>query len=92
MVKEIKRASLSLGAIKYGPTKSEEYSVTRRRSIYFSEDVKAGEMLTEVNLKCIRPGHGLPTKFYESLLGKVVVRPAKKGDPIDWSYIGEMKI
>jgi N-acetylneuraminate synthase len=59
----------------------------RRRSIYVVKDLKAGEVLTKTNLRCIRPGHGLAPKHYESLLGKTVRCDVKKGTPMCWDLL-----
>lgn len=40
------------------------------------------------NVRCVRPGTGLPPKFYNILLGRRVNQNAKKGTPMDWSLIG----
>ena len=82
LVAETERAWQSLGKVFYGPTKDEEFAVTRRRSIYIVKDMKAGDVLTKDNLRCIRPGHGLAPKYYESLLGKTVRCDVKKGTPM----------
>lgn len=88
LVIETERAWQALGKVTYGPTKAETHGVTRRRSIYIVQDVKAGAVLTKDNLRCIRPGSGLPTKYYEMLLGKKVVKNVKKGTPVDWGLLG----
>jgi N-acetylneuraminate synthase len=89
LVIESERAWLALGAVKYGPTSAELRAVTRRRSIYIVRDISAGEVLTPENLRCIRPGHGLPPKHYEALLGKVIKCDAKRGTPISWKMLIE---
>lgn len=87
LVTETERAWQSLGQVAYGPSDAETWAVTRRRSVYIAEDVKAGDVLTRENLRCIRPSHGLPPKFFEELLGKTVKRDAKKGTPMHWNLI-----
>lgn len=87
LVVETERAWQSLGNVTYGPTKAEEAAVTRRRSIYIAQDIKAGEVLTKDNLRCIRPGHGLSPKHYESLIGKRVKCDVKKGMPMIWDFV-----
>lgn len=87
LVTEVERAWKSIGKIFYGPTVAEARAVTRRRSIYLSEDVKKGDILTKSNMKCIRPGLGLPPKYYSSLLGKSLKCDAKKGTPMRWDLI-----
>jgi sialic acid synthase SpsE len=45
-------------------------------------------VLTSRNLRCVRPGLGLPPKYYDVLLGRRVVRGAKKGTPMQWDLLG----
>jgi pseudaminic acid synthase len=88
LVVETERAWQSLGRITYGVGEVERKSMVFRRSIYVAEDLKAGDVLSEKNLRCVRPGFGLPPKHYESLLGRRVNRDLKKGTPMSWTYIG----
>ena len=88
LVVETDCAWQSLGTITYGPTKVEENSLVSRRSIYIAKDVKTGDVLTPENLRCVRPGLGLPPKCYETLLGRRVSANAKKGTPMSWGLIG----
>jgi pseudaminic acid synthase len=87
LVTETARAWQSLGQVSYGPSNAETRAVTRRRSIYIVQDVSAGDVLTRENLRCIRPGLGLPPKFFEELLGKPVKNEAKKGTPMRWDLV-----
>ncbi|SDZ75967.1 N-acetylneuraminate synthase [Desulfuromusa kysingii] len=87
LVAETKRAWLALGKIQYGPTPAEEKARLRRRSLYIAEDLKSGDVLTPQNLRRIRPGLGLPPKYYELLLGRRVTREVKRGTPVSWDLI-----
>lgn len=87
LVVETKRAWQSLGKINYGATKKEQASMQYRRSIYIAQDMKAGDMFTKENLRVIRPGLGLPPKYYERLLGKQVRVDVKKGTPVSWDLL-----
>jgi pseudaminic acid synthase len=87
LVVETERAQQSLGKVTYGPTKAESIAVTRRRSIYVVQNINAGEVLTKDNIQCIRPGYGLPPKYYEILLGKRIKYNVKKGSPVKWNLI-----
>jgi N-acetylneuraminate synthase len=84
LVDETKRAWQSLGSVSYGPTEQEKQSIIFRRSLYIVKDTKAGEKLTNENLRAIRPGYGLPPKFYEVFIGRRVKADIKKGTPVDW--------
>jgi pseudaminic acid synthase len=88
LVTETKRAWQSLGEVKFGATQAEISSLAFRRSIYIAEDVNNGEELTRTNLRCVRPGMGLPPKFYNTLLGRRVNQDVKKGTPMRWDLIG----
>ena len=88
LVIETERAWQSLGRVSYGPSEVDMRSITFRRSIYISEDVKAGEALTTENLRCVRPGMGLPPKYFDMLLGRRVNRDVKKGTPMQWELLG----
>ena len=88
LVTETKQAWQALGQVTYGVTESEKKSLVFRRSIYVSNDIKSGEMLTPKNLRTIRPGLGLPPKYYEILLGKKVACDIKKGTPFTWDLLG----
>jgi pseudaminic acid synthase len=87
LVIESERAWQSLGQINYGPSEAEKKSLIFRRSIYITQDLKAGAVLTLDNLRCVRPGMGLPPKYYEILLGRQVNRDVKKGTPMEWSLV-----
>ena len=88
LVVETERAWRSLGAVVYSPTEAERGSLVFRRSIYIAQDLKAGEVLTTENLRCVRPGLGLSPKYYEMLLGRRVNQDVKKGTPMRWALIG----
>ncbi|MEY2632894.1 MAG: hypothetical protein RIR00_1548 [Pseudomonadota bacterium] len=88
LVTESERAWQALGQISYGSNKAESGSRVFRRSLYVVRDLEAGEVLSPDNLRAIRPGFGLPPKYYETLLGKRVSRPVKRGTPMSWELIG----
>lgn len=82
------RAWQALGEVSYGRTRGEKKSLQFRRSLYITEDMKAGEPFTPENVRAIRPGYGLPPKFYENVIGRRVNRDVKKGTPLDWDLLG----
>ena len=80
MVKNIRQVEKSLGEVKYpiDPTKikGREYC----RSLYVAEDVKAGDVVTEKNVRSVRPGYGLHPKYQPEVLGKRFVMDCEKGE------------
>jgi pseudaminic acid synthase len=87
LVIETERAWQALGEVKYGPTEKEKASLKFRRSIYVAKDMKAGEKFTKESIKIIRPGYGLPPKYYDLILGKTVKKDVKKGTPLSWDIL-----
>jgi N-acetylneuraminate synthase len=87
LVAETKRAWESLGTPTYGTTEAEKKSLMFRRSIYVSEDIKAGTILNEKNLRIVRPSLGLHPRNWGILLGKTVVRDIPRGEPANWDMI-----
>ncbi|MBI4283701.1 MAG: pseudaminic acid synthase [Chloroflexi bacterium] len=88
LVAETGRAWQALGQVQYGATEAEKSSLVFRRSLYIAEDMEPGEALTRKNLRAVRPGYGLPPKYFEQLLGRKVNRVVKKGTPMQWELVG----
>lgn len=88
LVLESGRAWQALGQVSYGPTETEKRSLQYRRSLYVVQDIKAGDVLTKENVRAIRPGLGLPTKYLEEVLGKTVNQDVKRGTALGWGILG----
>ena len=84
LVVETERAWLALGQVSYGPLAAEKASIQFRRSLYIVKDLKAGDVLTTENVRAIRPGWGLPTKYLPDVLGRAVKRDVKRGTALAW--------
>lgn len=87
MVQSVENGRKAIGRTFFGVSESEEKSVNYRRSLYVCQDLKKGDILTEENLRAIRPGFGLSPKYLDILIGKSVVRDIKKGTPFDWTLV-----
>ncbi len=87
LVKEAKIANEAIGEVYYGIIEKEKNSLVFRRSLYIVQDVKAGEVLTAKNMRAIRPGLGLPPKYYEMLLGKKVNKNLARGTALSFDLI-----
>jgi N-acetylneuraminate synthase len=87
LVTETERAHQAMGRIQFGCSEQEKASRAFRRSIYVVKDLQPGDILTRENLRCIRPGMGLPPKYYDELLGRAVKAAVAKGTPASWDLI-----
>lgn len=87
MVQSIRNVEKALGTVAYktdpSAIKGREFS----RSLYVAEDMKAGDIITEQNVRSVRPGYGLAPKYLPEILGKRVNRDLKKGDRMMLEYI-----
>lgn len=87
LVVETERAWQALGQVSFGPTEAERKSIRYRRSLYVVEAMLAGDVVTEQNVRAIRPGLGLPTKYLEAILGRKVRRDIDRGTAMTWSLL-----
>lgn len=85
MVNLVRDAEQSLGNIDYSMSETKKSNRKIGRSLFIVQDVKAGEELTEANVRSIRPGHGLPPKHFKEILGKKAIVDIKRGTPLTWS-------
>lgn len=88
MVRAVRTAEKALGTLQYELSESDKRSRVFRRSLFVVSDVKAGEKFTEENVRSIRPGHGLHTRYLEEIVGRNALCDIKRGTPLDWDLIG----
>jgi pseudaminic acid synthase len=84
MVEAVRTTEKALGKIKYGATLKEKASLTFRRSLFVVEDIKVGGEISNLNVRSIRPGHGLQPKYFDQILGRRVVKDVLRGTPVTW--------
>ena len=87
MIDGVRTAHAALGQVDYSLKGSERGNVFVRRSLYAVADIKAGEPLTDANVRSIRPGHGLAPKYLPELIGRVASRNIARGTPLDWAML-----
>ena len=87
MVDNIRQVEKSLGSVCY-PTDSTKIKGREFcRSLYVAEDIKVGEVITEQNVRSVRPGYGLHPKYLDEILGKKANRDLKKGERFGHGYV-----
>lgn len=87
MVQSIRNVEKALGAVAYkmdpSTIKGREFS----RSLYVADDMKAGDIITEQNVRSVRPGYGLAPKYLPEIIGKRVNHDLAKGDRMRLEYV-----
>lgn len=84
-----KTAWQALGRVDYGRKSSEQGNAQFRRSLYFVKDLKAGDVIDESSIRSVRPGYGLPPKFYDEILGKKVTQDVSVNMPVKLETISK---
>lgn len=87
MVQDIRLVEKALGCASYEITPSALPSLRGRRSLYVAAAIKAGETLTESNIKSVRPSFGLHPKHYKELIGRRTMRDLQLGDRLSWGVV-----
>ncbi|MBU4444136.1 pseudaminic acid synthase [bacterium] len=87
MVKSVRESEKALGKVSYELTEKIKKSREFSRSLFVVENMKAGETFTEINIKSIRPGFGLPPKHLQEIIRKKAIKDIKRGTPLDWSLV-----
>lgn len=87
MVKAVREAESAIGVIDYALTEKQKKGKDFSRSLYVVQDIKKGELITDENVRSVRPGFGMHPKFYKNILGKKAIKDMEKGDPMRFNSI-----
>ena len=87
MVQSIRNVEKALGEVVYPTDPSKIKGREFSRSLFVAEDMKAGDIITEQNVRSVRPGYGLAPKYLPDILGKHINRDLKKGERMSLEYI-----
>lgn len=82
LVEESEKAFLGLGKAVFELSEKEQKNLIFKRSIFVAKDIQAGEVITEENIRVIRPATGMHPKFYFSVLGKKATKNITAGSPL----------
>jgi len=91
MVKAVREAEKAVGVVSYEPTEKQIKGRAFSRSLYVVKDIKKGEIITEENVRSIRPGFGLHPKHLDKILGQELKVNLKKGMRFNLNYINKKR-
>ncbi len=90
MTTAVRQAEAALGQVTYTLTDQAQQSRQNvGRSLFVVQDVKAGDAITKYNVRSIQPGHGLPPRYYDEVLGKTFVADVARGTPLNNQLVSE---
>lgn len=87
MVRRIRNVEQALGEVSYEMTEARENAKKGARSLFASKDIKKGEIFTKENVKSVRPGIGLHTKYFDDILGKRATKDIEFAEPLGFGDI-----
>ena len=85
LVSTVRTAEAAMGTVRYGPSESDRASLTYRRSLFVTERIRAGEAVTEDNVRSLRPAVGLEPRHLPEVVGRVAAADLEIGHPLEWS-------
>ncbi|MEH6504177.1 MAG: pseudaminic acid synthase [Cycloclasticus sp.] len=89
MITAVRDAEKLLGKVDYSMSEKKKKSRQFSRSLYIVEDMQAGDVITEKNVRSVRPGYGLHPKYLKEVMGKKVNASAFKGTALNWNNVSE---
>lgn len=87
MVEDVRNVEKALGYVYYPTDPSKITGRENCRSLYVAEDMKAGDIITQKNVRGVRPGYGAPLKYLSQIMGKRVTCNLEKGDRFSLDYL-----
>ncbi len=82
LCRDSKTAWKALGCVDYGRKSSEQGNAQFRRSLYFVENVKAGQIIEENMIRSVRPGYGEAPKLLGQIIGKRAKTDISSNSPV----------
>lgn len=89
MVQSIRNVEKALGVVKYKEDPSQIPGREFSRSLYIAEDIKEGDIITERNVRSVRPGYSLHPKYLFEVLGKKANKNLYKGNRVELSMFSK---
>jgi len=87
MIAAIRTCEKAMGQVQYTPTEREMITRRFRRSLFVVRHIKAGEKFDEANIRSIRPGDGLHTRYLREVIGSRAVVDIEPGDPLSLEHL-----
>lgn len=87
LCRDAKTAWQAIGRVDYGQKSSERANTQFRRSLYFVEDIEAGQKVEAHMVRSVRPGFGLPPKHLDEVIGKMAKVNIARNTAVRWDVL-----
>lgn len=87
MVVAVRNAEKAIGIDDYTLTQKQIEGRVFCRSLYVVEDIAEGELITEKNVRSVRPGYGMHPKEFKNILGKTAKIQIQKGSRLNLEMV-----
>jgi pseudaminic acid synthase len=84
LVNETRKAHAALGKVSYVQGDVETSFKKYRRSLFFIKDLPKGSIVSDSDVKALRPGDGIAPKFEQQVIGHRLKGDVQKGTPVSW--------
>ena len=89
LIKQVNDAWSALGTVRFGPSERENSSIAFRRSLRVSASMQIGDIISESNVRSMRPAGGLLPAHLKDLIGKRVTKDLETGAAVTWDVVSQ---
>lgn len=89
LCQDTRDAWFALGNAGFERQQAEEASKCFRRSLYFVRDLKAGQVISNSDIRRIRPGYGLAPKHFDEVVGRSLKADVQRGTAVQWEHLND---
>jgi N-acetylneuraminate synthase len=87
LIQQVNDAWSAMGTVRFGPSERENASIAFRRSLRVSSAMQAGDIISESNVRSMRPAGGLLPVHIKDLIGKRVSEDLEIGTAVTWDVV-----
>jgi len=80
----------AMGSGEFLRSTSELKNKVFRRSLYFVKDMEMGQLITQKDIRRLRPGYGIPPKYIDQVINRRLKISVERGDRVSWDCLEEI--
>jgi len=87
MVQRIRDVEKTIGSVNYELSQSAKENRNFAKSLFVIQNVKKGDVISDANVRAIRPGYGILPKHWDDIVGKTFTSDVERGTPFTFDLI-----